>query len=638
MSSPPPHPRAATPPPPPEAYDREAYEEQLYERQRYDREAYRQMYEQQAYPWPQRSYTESYGQPAAAYGQQEAVHGQAEAAYTQPEARAAYAQPEAPYYETYDPYAEPPPRPLPQPVPVPVPVAPEPEPGPGYTLPAVPESSWALDTRRGRLLGRGVLLFLLLVQAGLSLRLTGTAFQDEALYIASGHYELANLLHGTPLPADFAGYFSGHPKLYPVLAAVVDSRFGLAGVRAVGLLFMLGTTGLLYAATRRLFNLRAALGAAALFSVAEPTTVLGDFATYDAPAVFLLALAMYAVVRTDRMNPLAVLLAAPPAALAVGVKYASGLYLPTLVVLAVVTAHRHRGLGALLRGLVLGTGTAALLAAGYRLSGPLGGISSTTTGRAHGTDSALTLFHDSAQWGGLLFLTALGGSLAYVLRGRMGEMPWIAGATPGRWRRAALGLLLTGTVLLAPAYQAHLRTEVSLFKHVGFGLLFAAPMAGLGMARLVGPHFRHPQLGIMLYVLALVFGMVQAQQVHSFPDSSRLTAYLRTVVDRKGTYLATEQEVPAYYLRDVTGWRQWQNAYYMDYTGRDGRRYAGPDAFRQAVRDGRFDAVVMRDGAAPDTYRAVKEGLAGNARYRLTAVLPYTTSSGDGTYRVWVRQ
>lgn len=171
----------------------------------------------------------------------------------------------------------------------------------------------------------------------------GTAFQDEALYIASGHYELNNLLHGTKLPVDFAGYFSGHPKLYPVLAAAVDSYFGLTGVRVLSLLFMLAATGLLYAVTRRLFNLRAALGAAALFSVLQSTTVLGNFATYDAAAIFLLALSMYAVVRTDRMRSAAVLLAAPPAALAFAVKYASGLYLPTLVLLAVVTAHRHRG-------------------------------------------------------------------------------------------------------------------------------------------------------------------------------------------------------------------------------------------------------------------------------------------------------
>src|SRR5688572_31828216 len=58
-------------------------------------------------------------------------------------------------------------------------------------------------------------------------------------------------------------------------------------------------------------------------SVVQSTVVLGNLATYDAPAVFLLALSAWVVVRTDRMNALAVLLAAPPAALAFGVKYAS---------------------------------------------------------------------------------------------------------------------------------------------------------------------------------------------------------------------------------------------------------------------------------------------------------------------------
>jgi hypothetical protein len=523
--------------------------------------------------------------------------------------------------------------------PEPAPTAAEPEPQkPGYTLPPVAESSWAVDTRRSKLLGRGVLLCILLVQAGLSLRLKGTAFQDEALYIASGHYELANLLHGTKLPVDFAAYFSGHPKLYPVLAGAVDSQFGLAGVRVVSLLFMLGATALLYSLTRRLFNLRAALGAAALFSVLQSTMVLGNFATYDAAAIFLLGLSAWAVVRTDRMKAMAVLLAAPPAALAFGVKYASGLYLPTLVVLAVITAHRHRGIRALGRGVVLGTGIVVLLGIGYYFSGPLGGISSTTTDRAKGTDTAATMLQHSAEWGGLVFLAALGGTIAYVLRARMGEMPWIGGETPGRWRRAALGLVLTGTALLAPAYQIHLHTEISLYKHVGFGLFFAAPLAGLGMARLVGPHFRHPQLGILLYVATLVFGMVQAQRAYSFPDSTQMTAYMRTVVDKKGTYLAEEQEVPAYYLRDKTNWTQWQNSYFMDYRGKDGKQYTGPDAFRQAVRDGKFDAIVMHGDVSPVTYKAVKEGLKNNSHYRLAAVFPYTTSSGEHAYRIWVKR
>ncbi|MEV0558076.1 glycosyltransferase family 39 protein [Streptomyces sp. NPDC050597] len=537
-------------------------------------------------------------------------------------------------YAPYDPYAS---YTAVEPEAVAEPVVPEPE-KPGYTLPPVQESAWAVDTRRSRLLGRGVLLCVMLVQAGLSLRLSGTAFQDEALYIASGHYELANLLHGTKLPVDFAAYFSGHPKLYPVIAAVVDSQFGLTGVRLLSLLFMLGATGLLYSLTRRLFNLRAGLGAAALFSVLQSTMVLGNFATYDAAAVFLLALSAWAVVRTDRMSAAAVLLAAPPAALAFGVKYASGMYLPTLVVLAVITAHQHRGIRALGRGVMLGAGIVALLGIGYFFSGPLGGISSTTTDRAKGTDTAATMLAHSAEWGGLVFLAALGGSIAYALRARMGEMPWLGAETSGRWRRVALGLVLTGTALLAPAYQIHLQTEISLYKHVGFGLLFAAPMAGLGMARLVGPHFRHPQLGILLYVLTLVFGMVQAQRAFSFPDSTQMTTYLSTVVDKKGTYLAEEQEVPAYYLRDKTNWTQWQNSYFMDYRGKDGKQYTGPDAFRQAVRDGKFDAIVMHGSVSPATYEAVKEGLKNNSHYRLAAVFPFTTSSGENAYRIWVKR
>ncbi|MFD6416804.1 glycosyltransferase family 39 protein [Streptomyces sp. NPDC060194] len=520
---------------------------------------------------------------------------------------------------------------------------------PGYTLPAVPESAWSVSSRRGVLLGRVVLCLVLLVQAGLSLRLKGTAFVDEALYISAGGYQLEQWREGTPLPQDFAGYFSGHPKLYPVLAALVDERFGLGGVRLTSLAFMLAATALLYALTRRLFDIRSALGAAGLFSVLQSTMFLGNFATFDAAAVLLLALGAWAVVRTGSAHPLAVLLAAPPAALAFGVKYAAGLYLPTLVVLAVITAGRRPGLdrgtgagrgaaGALGRGLLLGAGIAGLLALGYLYSEPLGGISGTTTGRAKGTDAPLDLLYASAEWGGLVFAAALGGSIAYALRARMVERPWIDGIAPGRARRIALGTLLTGTALLAPAYQIHLQSQISLFKHVGFGLLFAAPMAGLGLARLVGPHFRHPQLGILLYVSTLVFGMVQAQSGYSVADSAPMTAYLRTVVDGEGRYLADESEITTYYLRDRTDWGQWQNTFGMEYRPESGEPLAGPEAFAAAVRDARFDAIVLRGDIYPQNTDAAEKALKGNPHYRLTAVFPITTSFGTGSYRIWVKR
>ncbi|MEU8468422.1 glycosyltransferase family 39 protein [Streptomyces sp. NPDC029006] len=511
---------------------------------------------------------------------------------------------------------------------------------PEYHVPQTPEVGWDMATSRRRAwVSRAVLLCVLVIQAVLSLRLANTAFQDEALYLAAGHAELAHLLHGTPLPVDYAAYFSGSPQLYPVLAAVVDGRLGLTGARLLSLAFMLGTTALLYSFTRRLFNERAALAGASLFAVVQSTVVMGYFATYDAPAVFLLALATWIVVRTDRAPVAAVLLAAPVAVLAVGVKYASGLYLPTIVVLALLTGWPHKGGRAFLRMLLLALGIAGLLAAGLYTTDLLAGVRQTTTDRSHGTDSAVFLLQRSAQWGGLMFLTAVGGALSYVRRSRMNESPLAQRlGNPGRRWRALLGLVLCGTALLAPAYQMHLGTVVSLFKHVGFGLLFAAPMAGVGVTRLIGAHFRYPQLGIMLWTATLCLGISQADWRYGvWPDSSKMIKVVGPHVDRKGHYLASTPEVPVYYLRDRTSQRQWQGVFAMEYTDRKGTYHSGDAAYRSALRDGEFDLVVLDGLTNPRTDAVVAGAVKGNPHYRLLADLPFRNSSGTGHYRIWTR-
>ncbi|CAM5430026.1 MULTISPECIES: glycosyltransferase family 39 protein [Streptomyces] len=511
---------------------------------------------------------------------------------------------------------------------------------PGYTVPETPEVGWDMAASRRRAwVSRAVLLFVLAVQAVLSLRLSNTAFQDEALYLAAGHAELQHLLHGTPLPIDYGAYFSGSPQLYPVLAAAVDGRFGLTGARVLSLAFMLGTTALLYSFTRRLFNERAALAGAALFAVVQSTVVMGYFATYDAAAVFLLALATWIVVRTDRAPVAAVLLAAPVAVLAVGVKYAAALYLPTIVVLALLTGWPHKGGKAFLRMLLLALGIGALLAAGMYSTDLLDGVRQTTTNRAHGSDSAAFLLQRSAQWGGLMFLTAVGGALSYVRRSRMNESPAAQRLGNPGWRwRALLGLVLCGTALLAPAYQMHLGTVVSLFKHVGFGLLFAAPMAGVGVTRLIGAHFRYPQLGIMLWTATLCLGIQQADwRFGVWPDSSKMIQVIDSHVDRKGHYLASTPEVPVYYLRDKTSHRQWQGVFALEYTDRKGTYHKGDAAYRAALRDGEFDLIVLDGLTNPRVDAVVADAVKGNPHYRLLADLPFRNSSGTGHYRIWVK-
>jgi hypothetical protein len=190
---------------------------------------------------------------------------------------------------------------VPQPILSPAPSPTNPWPAAGgrrYRIPQVPQSAWtAAASRRRSWVSRCLLLGILIIQAVLSLRLRNTAFEDEALYLVAGHLNLDHLLHGGPAHPEFVQYFSGSPMLYPPLAAAVDGRFGLAGARLIGFACMIACTGLVYSMSRLLFNERVGLAAAGAFAIAQSTLFLGNFATYDPPAVFLLALAAWLMVR-----------------------------------------------------------------------------------------------------------------------------------------------------------------------------------------------------------------------------------------------------------------------------------------------------------------------------------------------------
>jgi 4-amino-4-deoxy-L-arabinose transferase-like glycosyltransferase len=143
------------------------------------------------------------------------------------------------------------------------------------------------------------LLLILIIQAALSARLVwaNTAFQDEALYLWSGHVELNDWLHHAHVTDYYAMHFSGAPVIYPPLAAMADSIGGLAAARLLSLIFMLGSTILLYCTATRLFSRRVAIMSAAFFATLGWADQLGAFATFDAMAIFLIALSSWLVVR-----------------------------------------------------------------------------------------------------------------------------------------------------------------------------------------------------------------------------------------------------------------------------------------------------------------------------------------------------
>ncbi len=142
------------------------------------------------------------------------------------------------------------------------------------------------------------------VQAALSLSLvwSNTAFADEAQYLSSGQLEWAHWLHGEYVPPYLLSSFSGSPVIYPPLGTLANSIGGLAGARILSLLFMLGATILLYLTASRLLDRTAAVIAAALWALSEPTIRLA-FATFDPLSVLLTALSAWLIVQAGLPLP-----------------------------------------------------------------------------------------------------------------------------------------------------------------------------------------------------------------------------------------------------------------------------------------------------------------------------------------------
>jgi hypothetical protein len=367
---------------------------------------------------------------------------------------------------------------------------------------------------------RWPLLCVLAVQTALSLRLvwSNTAFTDEGLYLWAGHLELAHWLNGAPVPT-FPTYFSGAPVVYPPLGALADSAGGLAGARILSLCFMLGATCLLYCTATRLYGRQAGVLATALFVTVGPTQDLGAFATYDAMAVFLLALAAWLTVRAaDGVSESLLVAAGLTLALADAAKYATVLWDPVILAIAVLTATDDGWIAAVARGVRLTAYTAAPLAIGaFALGGHvyLEGIVDTTIAPANdltGTSySVSTVLWTALTYIGILLV------LAII-------------AIAAEWRsdiRVRLQfIVLTCAAALAPIDEARLHLLTALYKHIVFGAWFAAIVAGYTLSRATAVN---KAKGWRIAVVAAIFlgfiGYHQATDMFSYwPSSTKLTA------------------------------------------------------------------------------------------------------------------
>jgi hypothetical protein len=503
--------------------------------------------------------------------------------------------------------------------------------------------------RVGRALAssRWPLLVVLVTQAALSARLMGsnTAFQDEALYLWSGHLELAQLLHHAPVP-EFASYFSGAPVIYPVIAALAGDVGSLTGARLLSLAFILLATVMLHGVTRRLFLSRAAaFFAVVLFAGTGSAQFLGGFATYDAMALMLLAAATWLGVLAAGCRPVAwitlIVIAALALAAANATKYASALFDPVVIMVTALAVWRRSGKRAgLTAGLVMTAIALGVLAVAYRAAGPLyaEGISFSTLGRATGTDTSTSIWLMSARWVGINALLGIAGAVVITHAWR-------------HWPTTVLAWALAGAVFLAPAEQARIHTDVSLFKHVGYGAWFAAAVGGYllaalpraaGRARSAGTSARRLEwwlrAAIASAVLAGTVGVLIADaQFHGWPDSRGLTAAIQRLDAPGGHYLAEDSTVPAYYLIHTVQWEQWSNTFYFGYTDpATGQYLQNSPAFADAIRHRYFAVIALAFGDTYPTDQVIVHDISLYGGYRLADVIPYADTSGEGAYKIWV--
>jgi hypothetical protein len=469
------------------------------------------------------------------------------------------------------------------------------------------------------------LVAILAVQAALSLRLiwSNTAFGDEALYLWAGHLEWTHWEYGTPIP-NFATYFSGAPVLYPPLAAIADSVAGLAGARILSLFFMLGATALLYTTTNRIFGSRqAALFACALFVGVGPTADLGAFATYDAMAIFLLALATsLAISSSGRAAELLLVCAAVSMALADSAKYASLLWNPVVIALAGLAAPGGFRGGATRAFRLMCYSAAVLVPALVVLAGPqyIEGISFTTIDRqaADTVVSAPVILTDSADWAGSVFFLALVGVVA-------------VGRASGR-RRQLAGLVLATAVVLAPLHQAQIHTLTALYKHVVFGSWFGAAAAGVALAKASSVNkTKGWRIGAAAVVFVGILGVGQASNMFAFwPNSARLAAAVhQSMQTASGLILAPNEDahVISYYLGPLVGPGGVADLY-----------SAAPRQMRTMINEGEFSIIVADLPCRADLGECQElKAVAATHRYRASWVIPWSDHFGHGKFEVLSR-
>ena len=481
----------------------------------------------------------------------------------------------------------------------------------------------------------------LAVQAILALRLirSNTAYIDEATYLYAGRQELGHWIHGVPV-VDYQLWFSGSPAVYPPLGAIASAIGGLLAARILGLLFILGSTTLLFLVANRLFGRSTALLSCALFAALGTTQFLSGFATYDPMALFLLVLSVYLVIgrgaAANTLTGITILTVVAPAVLALAnaTKYATALWDPVVIGLVACAPiiegrtwkdGRNQAMRfAAILASVLGIG----IAIGKRKY--IGGIFFTTVNRSSSQtgmgQSPLLVLDKTWAWIGIVIVTAaVGISLLAVSRQRS-RVPLVVGA------------LFMFATIAAPLNQARIGTTVSLQKHVVFGAWFGCILAGYGLERIL----RYKLLvGVAAMTVITALSAFYTRQATAFyqswrPENPAFIVALRELVHPGSDRYLIEgyDDIPAYYVGPTVTSLQWKEAVSYSYTDpRTGVQYQGDPAFLDAIKHKAFSLIIL-NYQEPQDYDIAAD-IAHDKNYQIVGHLPPSSIGSHSTYTVW---
>ncbi len=454
----------------------------------------------------------------------------------------------------------------------------------------------------------------------------------------SGRMIATALQTHTPLTDPFPQYLSGHPYFYPLVASFLDAWGGVEAARLLSLAAMLGATACVYWIAQHLYGRECATYSAALYAFQGPVLFLTRLATYDATCVLLIALSVVVALQASAARtPWRAVGIGPLLVLAVFTKYAALLWVPAVLVILAWRTLQNRGwLQMLLRtGMALAAMAAtAGLAVAMLGDSFLHAVRGSTTNRVIlDPASRLELVQTVVRLGGIGLALALIGCL---LVGR---------------RQRLLAVILFGGALLAPVYHIYEAEPISLEKHLAYALVFAAPLAGLAVARLFGygrdlaagqssrlswPG-RNWLAGLAICLLVFTLGVQQANWLyHMWGDSSGMVTVLRSLVrPASGRYMAEDMEVARYYLQDVTADWQWTGPFWFEYVNKESRHLYGEDAYKAAIADGYFDVVELSYSVTASLDHTIDNGLRNSTHYQLVAKTPYSNVYGSGYYWIW---